>query len=111
MELLGDADEDSPISYRFVFPESNAAEQSPDVLVDEKVLVGEGGVQSECLAEVETVKQHYAAVVDQLLEERKGYLSQTVEIEETSKGCNEIGETRGKKEVLEIFTGSAFNTA
>ena len=69
MELLDDADEDSPISYRFVFPEgpddSNEEEQSPEVFVDEKVLVGEGGLQSECLAEVETVKQHYAAVVDQ----------------------------------------------
>ena len=52
------------------------------------------------------MKQHYAAVVDQLLEERKGYLSQTLKIEEPSKGCNEIGETKEKKEVLEIFTGN-----
>ena len=57
------------------------------------------------------MKQHYAAVVDQLLEERKGYLSQTVKIEESSKGCNEIGETRGKKEVLEIYTGSHLITS
>ena len=52
------------------------------------------------------MKQHYAAVVDQLLEERKGYLSQTVKIEEPPKGRNEIEETRGKKEVLELFSGN-----
>ena len=110
LELLGDI-QDSPM-YRFIFPdgvESNAAgtasdPQKPDrVLVNEEVLVGEGGTQSECLDEVEGVKQHYASVVEQLLEERKEYLFQNQKCaEKPLKGS----ERNKKTEVLEIFTGS-----
>ena len=94
--------------YRFVFPDSNALpDPQPQVLVDEKVLVEEGGIQRECLAEVERVKQHYAAVVDQLLEERKGYLfhnenSEGNAVEESSKDYDQSG---GQTKLLEIFNG------
>ena len=109
VELLDSGEEDSPM-YRFVFPDSNALPDhpQPQVLVDEKVLVEEGGVQRECLAEVERVKQHYAAVVDQLLEERKkGYLfhnenSEGNAVEESPK---DYDKSQGQTKLLEIFTG------
>ena len=94
--------------YRFVFPDSNALpDPQPQVLVDEKVLVEEGGIQRECLAEVERVKQHYAAVVDQLLEERKGYTfhKQGTEENAVEESSKDNGENAGQTKLLAIFTG------
>ena len=115
VQLL-DSAEDTPM-YRFVFPEGPESNNRPQVLVDEKVLVEEGGVQSECFAEVERVKLHYTAVVDQLLEEQKEFLFHNennegnADKEESSKGCGESKDNGVQTKLLEIFTGCYFITA